>query len=412
MRTKLGPFPLGINNRRDETDLSVRIERSTIDLLKGAVNVDIVDGGILRRRAGTTLLAPEPVHSLWGDGGPTGYAVRGTELLALDARGGVRVVQGGMVPHRPVSFTRLNGVVYFSDGLRLGALRDAQALELTPTPSQEPEVQARGEGSLDAGRYLLVFTVFGPMGESAATEPVLVEVADSQQGQGSIYMSGLPLAPPGMELRCYMTGPNGSMFHRAEMAEFGGAALITTQADTGALAETMGLMPLPAGQILRAHKSRMLCARDNLLFYSPAFAPLLADPVSGYLAFDAPITMVRPCGQGVYVAAGRTYWFAGDLSLADMQEVLPYGALPTSDSQHPKSPETVFWMSDCGLVRANSAGQVVNVQEDNLAIEGGTRAATYLRERGGQRHVIAATQSPGLARGAVHASMDAEIVRY
>ena len=412
MRPNIGPFPLGINNRRAETDLSIRVERATIDLLKGAVNVDVVDDGTLRRRAGTTQLSPESMHSLWGDGGPVGYAVRGTELLALDARGGVRVVQGGMVPNRPVSFTRLNGVVFYSDGLRMGAVRDAQVLPLTPVLSQEPQAQARGEGSLDAGRYQLVFTVFGPMGESAATEPVVVEVADSQQGQGSIYLSGLPLVPPGMELRCYMTGPNGSMFHRAEMAEFGGAALITTQADTGALAETMGLMPLPAGQILRAHKSRMLCARGHVLFYSQAFAPLLADPVSGYVAFDAPITMVRPCGQGVYVAAGRTYWFAGDLSIADMQEVLPYDALPGSDSCHPKNPETVFWMSEHGLVRANSAGQVQNVQEENLAIEGGQRAATYLRERGGQRHVIAATQSPGIARGAVHASMDAEIVRY
>lgn len=408
MRSKIGPFPLGINNRRNDTELSMRIESSTIDLLKSAVNVDIVDDGALCRRAGTTRLAPEPMHSLWGDGGSTGYAVRGSELLALDARGTVRVVQGGMVPNRPVSFTRLNGVVYFSDGLRMGALRDAQALALTPTLSQEPEVQARGDGSLQAGRYMLVFTLFGPMGESAATEPVVVEV----QEQGSIYLSGLQTAPPGMELRCYLTGPNGSMFHRAEMAEFGGAALIVTPSDTGALAETIGLMPLPAGQILRAHKSRMLCARDNLLFYSPAFAPLLADPVSGYVAFDAPITMVRPCGQGVYVAAGRTYWFANDMAQADMLEVLPYGALPGSDSCHPKRPETVFWMSDCGLVRANSAGQVVNVQEDHLAIEGGQRAATYLRERGGQRHVIAATQSPGIARGAVHASMDAEIVRY
>ena len=286
--------------------------------------------------------------------------------------------------------------------------RDAQALPLTPVLSQEPLAQARGEGSLHAGRYLLVFTVFGPMGESAATEPVLVEVQD----QGAIYLSELMQPPVGMELRCYMTGPNGSMFHRAEMTEFGGAALITTQADTGALAETMGLMPMPAGQILRAHKSRMLCARGHVLFYSQAFTPLLADPVSGYVAFDAPITLVRPCGQGVYVAAGRTYWFAGDLSIADMQEVLPYGALPGSDSCHPKNPETVFWMSEHGLVRANSAGQAQNVQEENLAIEGGKRSATYLRERGGQRHVIAATQSPGVARGAVHASMDAEIVRY
>ena len=114
MRPNIGPFPLGINNRRAETDLSIREERATIDLLKGAVNVDVVDDGTLRRRAGTTQLSPEPLHSLWGDGGPVGYAVRGTELLALDARGGVRVVQGGMVPNRPVSFTRLNGVVFIA----------------------------------------------------------------------------------------------------------------------------------------------------------------------------------------------------------------------------------------------------------------------------------------------------------
>lgn len=405
MRKNLGPF-IGVNNKRRPTDLTVNIDRSKLDLMAAATNVDVVDGGKVRRRDGFTLRHEGGYHSLWGDGHAMGYVVRGAELLAVNADGELHSVQSNMLHGTPVSFARHANVVFWSDGLRLGAIQGEEAIKLPPALPFEPDVRAADDGALEAGQYQLAFSLTGLLGEGPATQPVVIHLQKNQ----AIHVSGL-IEPKGFAVNCYMTGPNGTVFNKAELIRFEHQARIPLQADAGAPALTLGLVAMPAGRVVRSYDSRLLVARDNVLFYSQPFAPLLMNPVSNHISFEQPINLVRPCGNGVFVATqSATYWLAGDLPAASSVQVLPYGAAADSDCMDPSSPETALWMSARGVVRGRADGSVANLQEKNLAVGAGAQASTYVRERNGQSHVIAAVQPPNQTRGAMAVSMTAEII--
>lgn len=405
MRDTVGPFTLGENNRRAVSDLSTVLNRSRVDYLVRGTNTDLLEDGKVARRAGVTKVLDGQMKWLWGDGGPTGYGVYGTDLVAIRKDGSASVILPGMNPALPVAYARRDQLVFMTDGLRVRALQASQVLTPPATP-YEPVAAADVGGGLDAGMYQLAFTSSNALGESPSTEPQAVQV----EAGGAIKITGLS-APPGTTLHTYITGPNGSVFNEVDLVVDSGVAVVVGHMDAGRKLETMGLQPLPPGSALAVYDSRLLVAAGSLLFYSNPFAPLLCDPASSYIPFEHPITMVRACGGGVYVGTSeKTYRFSGDLAQADRTEVLPYGALPGSDSADPNEPTTVFWMSPRGLIRGDGAGEVTNLQSDNLQMNGGVRGATYLREREGQSLVIASTQGAG-ARGAVYASMDAEIVK-
>lgn len=405
MRKNLGPF-IGVNNKRRPTDLTVNIDRSKLDLMAAATNVDVVDGGKVRRRDGFTLRHEGGYHSLWGDGHAMGYVVRGAELLAVNADCALRTVQSNMLQGVPVSFTRHADVVFWTDCMRLGAVRGEQPVKPTPTLPLEPDVRAADDGALEAGQYQVVFALTGPLGEGPATQPFVVHLQKNQ----AIHISGL-IEPEGFAINCYMTGPNGTVFHKAELLRFEQQGRIPLQADAGAPAQTIGLVGMPAGRLVRSYDARLLVARDNVLFYSQPFAPLLMNPISNHISFEQPIVLVRPCGAGVFVATtSATYWLAGDLPAANLTQVLPYGAAVDSDCMDPAHPDTALWMSARGVVRGRPDGSVANLQEKNVAVGAGVQASTYVRERNGQSHVIAAVQPPNQTRGAMAVSMTAEII--
>lgn len=405
MLKNLGPFR-GVNNRRRVDDLTVTEDRKKVDLLASADNVDIIDDGSVRTREGYSKVCEGEFHSLWGDGHEYGYAVRGQELVAIDRNRELRTIVSGMVPGLPIAYVRRLGTVLWSDGFRLGAIERLTPLSFPAAPMPLASAQPATDGSLEPGQYQLLCSFVGPLGEGPSSPPVSVEVG----ANGAISISDLPSLEDN-ELIVYMTGPNGTVFNRVDYVEFEGRARIATAADLGAPPQTVGLAAMPAGRVLCNHHSRLLVARENLLIYSEPFAPLLMNPVSNFIAFEAPISVIASCGGGVFVCADKTYWLEGELSLANRREVLPYGAIPGSVSADPRISEVVYWVSPRGLVRGIASGEAVNVQESHLSLSGGRRATTYVRERLGQSHVVAATQSPELTQGAITTSIDCEIVR-
>lgn len=52
----LGPFSLGVDNRKADHALTQRVGNGSIDLLRSATNVDITAEGRVRRRAGRTAV--------------------------------------------------------------------------------------------------------------------------------------------------------------------------------------------------------------------------------------------------------------------------------------------------------------------------------------------------------------------
>ena len=406
----IGPFPLGVNNRRPPHELTQAVGNTTVDLLRDAVNVDISDSGKLRRRDGFKQVHAGRSHSAWGDDKAGFYAEGGSLYhLALAPGGELQrtLIRDDLAPTAPLSYCEAGGTHYYTNGQELGMVHGGARLDFTPPPLLAPVLSAI-PGALPQGRYQVCITQFGAAGESASTKPSTIEVPE---GGGGIRISAIPPAPAACITLIYITAADGEVFGRVTVDIAAGVAEVVAPMPLGAGCQTLLLEPMPAGSIVRFSNGRLLVAVGSLLIYSEPFFPGLHRPSKNYIPFPAPITVIEPCGGGVFVAADKTYWLGGEITQASLAEVLPYGAVPHSGGNDPTRPDAPFWISDRGLVFGAADGTVKNVQEEQLALAGGTAGASVYRERDGQRHVLTSTQDPSRTTAGFGCRFDAEIIR-
>lgn len=405
----IGPFPAGVNNRRPPHELTQAVGNGSIDLLRDAVNVDVSDSGKLRRREGFSQVFSGRARSAWGDD-KAGFYAEGSTLyhLWLDPGGELRrsVIRADLAPTETLSYCEAGGTYYYTSKSVMGMVRGGARLDFTPRPLLTPELSVT-PGALPKGRYQVCITQFGAAGESASTTPAAIEVPAG----GGIRVSSIPPAPVGCITLIYVTGADGEVFGRAAVDIAGGVADILTPSSTGATCQTLLLEPMPPGAIVRFGNARLLVAAGNVLCYSEPFFPGLWRPSKNYIQFPEPITALEPSGRGVFVAADKTYWLGGEITQAALDERLPYGAVPNSGGNDPANPESCFWISERGLVFGGPDGSVKNLQEEQLALTGGTAGAAVYRERNGQRHVLTSVQDPGRTSAGFGFRFDAEIIK-
>ncbi|MFM9922749.1 hypothetical protein VLK31_07145 [Variovorax sp. H27-G14] len=401
----IGTFT-GVNNRLEQSQLESQPARGVkLQALPAGVNIDLNDKGGVRRRRGQTPRAAGIAHSVWGDGHDDGYAVIGTDLVRLTPSGPglqAEVMRAGVSAGRPTSFERFpDGAVYYANGEVMGRIRDGVDGPVVTEALGSLPVFTVIAGSLAAGRYTVVLTAVGTDGESAATAPVQIEVP----ANGGIRLANLP----GDLVRAYMTGPNGEI-PTLELETTATSVDLVTHAASGIRCQTLLLASMPAGELVRHYNGRLLTVVGNLLIRSEPYYYGVFDASKGYIPFPAPITIVQPAVGGVYVVADQTYWLAGDLDNTSAPPILPYGAVRGTGGYDATS-ETVFWLSDRGLVIADGAGSAKNVQEDALALAGGTRGAALYREQNGSRHIVTSRSGAEPARGVSRGWKAAEIIR-
>lgn len=400
---------MGVNNRKQDHDLVQSVQRGSVDLLRSATNVDLTDDGKVRRRPGfTQAIAQGGCHSLWGDGN-TGFFASGSGLYQLRESGpgvAATLVRDDLAPGQPLSYCEAGGTYFYTGSGHIGMVRDGVRIDFTPRQNITPVLSAI-DGALSAGRYQFCFTQMGQGGESSATMPQVIDLPDG----GGIRIDAIPTPAPGTALHAYMTAANGEVFGRVYLQVTAGVAEVVAPPELGARCQTLLLEPMPAGSIVRHSNGRLLVATGNLLCYSEPFANGLFRPSKNYIPFPAPVTVVEPCGSGVFVVADKTYWLDGDLAAASLIEKLPYGAVPHSGGSGPTDSNTVFWISTRGLVFGGADGSVRNAQEQQLALAGGAAGATLYREREGMAHVLTAVRDPIQTKAAASSYFDAEIVR-
>lgn len=401
----IGTFS-GVNNRLEQSQLESQPARGVkLQALPAAVNVDLNDKGSARRRRGQTLRAAGIAHSVWGDSKDDGYAVIGTDLVRLTPSGPglqAEVMRSGVSAGRPMSFERFpDGAVYYANGETMGRIRNGVDGPVVTEALGSLPVFTVIAGGLAAGLYTVALTAVGPDGESAATAPVQVDVP----ANGGIRLSNLP----GNLVRVYMTGPNGEI-PTLELETSATSVDLLTHSGSGIRCQTLLLASMPAGEIVRHYNGRLLTVVGNLLIRSEPYYYGVFDAAKGYIPFPAPITIVQPAVGGVYVVADQTYWLAGDLDNTSAPPILPYGAVAGTGG-YDETTKTVFWLSDRGLVVADGAGGAKNVQEDTLALAGGTRGAALYREQNGSRHIVTSRSGAEPARGVSRGWKAAEIIR-
>ena len=129
--TKLGPFPLGMDNRVPDYKMALPDEAG--HLLRDALNVDIGPTGAVKTRSGYVRTATtSDGHSLWAplSGQFALYADGGT-IYRLDASGASLPVATGFGYTGKVRYAEVNEAVYFTDGLRVGSYHPRPG----PTPA-------------------------------------------------------------------------------------------------------------------------------------------------------------------------------------------------------------------------------------------------------------------------------------
>lgn len=392
---KITSFAPGLNNRRPPDQLDEKLRDGTpATFLREAVNCDISAKGAIRRRPGYTQSVAGVVHSVWGDGQPQGYAVVDGILsgVRVAPTGQPSVVPITFVGHRRVSYSRgAQGEVYWSNGglsgRLVGEINTPASTATPPTPTLEIT-----NGALPAGRYLLAFTRTGPAGESAATPLSAVDVP----ANSGIQLTG---CAPGTEV--FMTGPNGELLQHIGTT-WGMTFTIALPPTSGRQCETLGLAPMPPGTIVRHALGRLVVASGRTLVFSEPYRYGLTNPAESYIPFSAPITVVAPTQNGLYVCAEETYWIPS-LPPADISTVLPFGALAHSDvflDAQTEDDQYCAWMSPRGAVTATISGKATLVQDDNLNFSEAERGAVMLRRSLGDRSLVISRSGvqPGVSK--------------
>lgn len=403
----MGPFNLGMNNRLPDTALEVP---KVGTFLRSAVNVDITVPGTIKRRGGfAQSLAGTDVHSLWSDEDQA-YMVDGTVLYHLTGAPGAlgkSIVMSGLKPGVPVSFTRAAKDVVYSDGDTLYKLNGITYATLSvPMVNPEPIVSTT-TGTLPAGVYQICFAyVADDYRISGTTQPVQLELGE---GLG-IAITGIPALPAGIAaVAIYMTEPNGDeLFLATTTTE--NAVNIASTPSLGGRCQTLNLLPMPGGLIVRHGSGRFFVAKGNMLLYSEPFSTLY-DPGKNFIQFPTAVVVLECLGAGIYVCTETaSYHFNGDITNTAMNQVLPYGAVPGTSGVYPDK-SGAYWMSTRGLVRADESGQVKNVQESAVAMGASTSGAAMFREQDGNKQVIASLFGADATGATAYSYMDAEIVR-
>ncbi|MBS0453950.1 MAG: hypothetical protein JSS14_21830 [Proteobacteria bacterium] len=393
---KLGSFAPGVNNRLEPTKLATTLpDRSRGTYLYGGENIDLTADGFIKRRRGVTKRIAGDTHSLWSDRG-TGYGVVNDTLVRFDANFGQVPIRAGM-PRLPVSFSAgADNDIYWSNGQLIRRITSDADRPVATSPLAAGFTVTLTTGALREGRYLITATVLGADGESPAAPVQQIDVPDG----GGLQLTAAETA------QWFVSGPNGDVptFQAA-----GASVALTSHADGGRRCETLNTALMPAGSIVRHYNGRMLVAAGQVLFASNPYNFGIYDPSSAYFPFPAPITVVEPMENGLYICADQTYWIA-DLFGGTLQTLAPYGAIPGSVARSIDD-QFVFWQSPMGLIRAGKNADVKAVQEDALEFGNAASAATLYRQRDGMHAVVSTRHGVEPSIAVATSFMDAEVIQ-
>lgn len=395
---RLGPWPAGMNNRQEAHALPE-------GTLRNAVNIDIDNQGRLRRRGGySRIVAAVGAHSGYACAGGV-FFVDGTRLLRLnddDSATEICTVSGD-----PVAYEYFDGVLYFSDGVTARKLlADGTVMRWGYDVPGKPAL-ASFPGALPAGRYLAAATYVTADGiEHGASE--LAEIAVTVDS--SIQFTDLPQRGDAV-LRLYLSPVNGKTLYHVGDTQ---AAAFTVYAEPGSgkALDTQFVSGPPAGSIIRQHDGRMYVADGNIRWHSEPFAFSHFKLAQNFVQYEHDIAVMEPVEAGMWVATtARTYLLGGETAESPVQrEVVSYGAIPGTGVKDPAT-GNAMWYSTRGAVTGTRDGQIVNMQEANVAADTGAAGAAVLRERDGIKQFIASVRDSTVSPLAATSFIEMEVIR-
>lgn len=382
---KLGPFVSGMNTRAADYALPKNQYGAQV-ACRDALNLDVLDSGHLRTRDEASLVqAFAGAHSGWSDG-TRSLLVRSSALYRVTgfapyAETLIKVLTND----NPMTYAAVNGEVWLSNGTDFGRLSAGNVWSDHAMPSPAAPTLAATTGSLPAGKYQVALCYSKADGEEGGQSPsATIELAST----GGITVP-LPAALAGAShIRVFCSSVNGTEVYLHSTVAVGTASVTLTTPATGRTGRSGWLTTLPPGRLVYGN-GRLFSFSGSAVYWSEPFALGLYNPVKNFALFPQAVTVVAPNQNGTYICADKTYWFAGaDIDKPEIiRDVLPYGAALGSQFAHPSKP-IVGWYGSNGVVVGDSNGEVKAVQEEHVAADSATSAASCVREVDGLEHVV------------------------
>ena len=402
---KLGPFPLGMNNKTESHDLPPGSVRN-------AVNVDFTDSGRIRRRDGITKIY-SGINVRDSFDCPIGtFFVEGSDLKSLNDDNSATILKGG-IHGDTVAYEYRNEICYFSDGLiTLKIYPDGSVTQWGIDIPVAPLIHETA-GSCDAGDYIAAVTFVDINGKESGISGYAVTAIVSGKG---IKFINLPFStdPQVVGLSLYLSMPNGSsLFHVGQVANGTAAYTVSSPGyDTGRILENGNIVKPPACSIIKYYHGRMYNVVKNVVWYTEEFAPDWCDSSKNYLQFPHDIVMMQPVTDGIYFADTKSTVFYAGAGPADfiVQDVFDYGAV-YGLSKKIKNSNNVVWVSQRGVVIGGPSGQIRNLDENNLAIGTADSASLLIREENGLRQVLASLKNPTTSTLVCSSFATVEVIR-
>lgn len=280
------------------------------DLLQ-AQDVDIGLTGEVRRRGGFTEAADTCHKNLHNAHGypAKGFqlATTGDALVAIHPNGDRHTIHPAMGSDRVWYCDLPDGRTTYSNGLQAGVTDGLLGRDISVRPPHSLGAPDTAFGQLYPGtyRYHLTMRRLADGLESPAISSQPVEIT-----QGGLRLDGLT-ERDGHEVQVYLSGQNGEGAYLIGSTttgtfEWGGAnsALVLP-------CRTLGAAVLPVGTITAFWRGRLLVADGATLWAGRPSAPHLSD-WRDFKQLAAPITMVQPVDDGIYVGSTEDLiWLGG-----------------------------------------------------------------------------------------------------
>ena len=370
--TKFGQFK-GMDNIHDDIELPN-------DILRRAINVDVLDSGRLRRRKGSAqALAVANPHSMWSDGARA-YFILADAMREFHTNGTSTSLGAFAAGANHAAYVKVGTDVFATCKTAQGRIR---AGVLSPwgveVPTSPPTLAATA-GVLPAGTYQAAVTYLLADGrESGASR--LASITLAADGGVATTAMPVPLNAAVTRKRLYLSTSNGEvLFMAAELLAADQFANIGSPA-AGAALRTAYLSPPPAGTAL-AHVNGTIFIVDannpTILWHTEAFDYDHVDTRKNYYQYGAPISVIAAVADGLYVCADNTYFLprAGSRD-AGQRVVLEFGAVAGSAAAIPNT-ANVIWMTERGPVIGKDSGVVELLADKRIASGNMTDAAAVV----------------------------------
>lgn len=384
----------GINNALPSEQL-VPEPRTGITPLAVATNVDIGYAGELHRRSGysqTSALCHTNLHQAEG----FMLATVSGDLTAVAANASRTVIHPSLGESRVWYCNLPDGRTTFSNGLICGI---TDGLTMTtwgvPVPPSIGALTAIN-GALFPGDYQYQLTYVrlsdGLEGGPAYSNPLPVP-------EGGIFLSGLPELA-GHKINVYLTSHNSGDAYLAGSTTNGLFSYIGKNDALTLPCRTNFMGPAPAGKLATLWRGRVLTAVGAILYASRTGQIELFDPRRDFKQFTAPITLVQPVDDGLYVGTetelvflAGTEWDKLSLTrVVDAPVVLGSGVSVRGElvklGDGTGNGSAMICIADRTLVAGFNGGHASRMTEGRYTTSASEVAATFRQTANGPQYLV------------------------